>query len=235
MKDRLFSLAAVLALIYFAPAASFADDKLDAVVKELEKAWGEFESMTADITINTSMQGMTNKQTGTIEFDHKGGKYRYRMDMKTETDMNGQKMTSTQTMVSDGDYIYTLSEAMGQKHATKMKPLPGQMTAPVGKEMFDSLEKQYELKVLPDESVDGDAAYVIEAKPKQNMGSPTTTMKMYFVKKHGIMVKTLGLDASGAENMSMLYKNIKVNPKIDPSRFVFKAPEGVQVMDMTNQ
>ena len=34
--------------------------------------------------------------------------------------------------------------------------------------------------------------------------------------------------------MTTKYTDIKLNEKIDPERFVFTAPEGVQVMDMTN-
>lgn len=235
MKNRLFSLVAALALVLCVSSIAVADEKLDAVEKELTKAWGNFESMTADMTMTMAMPGMTTKTTGTIELEHKGGKDRYRMDMKSEMDMGGQKMSTASSTVSDGEFIYTVSEAMGQKTAIKMKPGQGQMSAPVGKEAFDSLKEQFELKVLPDETVDGDVAHVLEGKPKQNMGSPITTMKMYFAKKHGIMVKMVGFDANGAEVMSTHYKNVKINPKIDASRFVFKAPEGVEVMDMTGK
>jgi len=235
MKIRLYSLIAAMALMLCASSVAVADEKLDAVEKELIKAWEKFESMTADVTMNMNMQGMTNKGTGTFEIDNKGGKDKFRMEMNSEMDMGGQKMTNTTSTVGDGEFVYSVNEAMGQKTAMKMKPGQGQASAPVGRQMFDSLKEQFDLKVLPDETVDGDAAYVLEAKPKQSMGSPIAMMKMYFVKKHGIMVKMRGMDAAGTEVMTMDYKNVKINPKIDASRFVFKAPEGVQVMDMTKQ
>ena len=91
------------------------------------------------------------------------------------------------------------------------------------------------MKVLPDEKVDGKDTFVIEAVPKGLARQPVTKMKYYLEKENGTVVKLLGYDRAGSEIMSIVYSNIKINPEIDVSRFVFQAPEGVQVMDMTNR
>ncbi|MCH7995546.1 MAG: outer membrane lipoprotein carrier protein LolA [Planctomycetes bacterium] len=251
MKKRLFSFASVL-LALGAFTAAFADDKpkteekpkavekvevdeeLAAVEKALSKAWGNLKSMTADMEMNVVKAGTSTKMKGTVEFVNKPDKELFRMEMTMETDFGGQKMEGTSTTVYDGEFVYMVNEMFGQKTAIKQKP--GAMAqSPAGKHMFESLMENNELKVLPSEKVDGKDAFVIEAVPKGTGPQPVARMKLFLMKENGIMVKMLGYDSAGSEFMTTVYSNIKINPKIDESRFVFKAPDGVQVMDMTNR
>jgi len=56
---------------------------------------------------------------------------------------------------------------------------------------------------------------------------------MYFNKKHGLMIKTLGLDEKGKVNSTVLVTDLKLGATVAADRFVFKAPEGVQVQDLS--
>ncbi len=58
---------------------------------------------------------------------------------------------------------------------------------------------------------------------------------MYFEKATGMMVKMVGKDSAGKVMMETLTTDLKVNSSISADRFVFNAPEGVQVIDMTQQ
>lgn len=210
------------------------DKKLAAVEKELSKVWDKLKSMTADMEMNVAMAGTSTKMKGTVEFVSKPDKELFRMEMTMETDFGGQKMEGTSTTVYDGEFVYMVNDMMGQQTAIKQKP--GAMAqSPAGKHMFESLMEKNELKVLPSEKVDGKDAFVIEAVPKGTAPQPFTKMKLFLVKENGIMVKMVGYDHAGSEFMTTVYSNIKINPKIDESRFVFKAPDGVKVIDMTNQ
>ncbi|MCH9001046.1 MAG: outer membrane lipoprotein carrier protein LolA [Planctomycetes bacterium] len=210
------------------------DEKLAAIEKELSKVWDKLKSMTADMEMNVAMAGTSTKMKGTVEFVNKPDKELFRMEMTMETDFGGQKMEGTSTTVYDGEFVYMVTDMMGQKTAIKQKP--GAIAqSPAGKRMFKSLMENNELKVLPSEKVDGKDAFVIEAVPKGTGPQPVARMKLFLVKENGIMVKMLGYDSAGSEFMTTVYSNIKINPKIDESRFVFKAPDGVQVMDMTNR
>ena len=210
------------------------DEKLAAVEKELSKVWDKLKSMTADMEMNVAVAGTSTKMKGTVEFVAKPDKELFRMEMTMETDFGGQKMEGTSTTVYDGEFVYMVNEMFGQKTAIKQKP--GAMAqSPAGKHMFESLMENNELKVLPSEKVDGKDAFVIEAVPKGTATQPFTKMKLFLVKENGIVVKMLAYDHAGSEFMTTVYSNIKINPKIDESRFVFKAPDGVQVMDMTNR
>ena len=210
------------------------DEKLAALEKDLSKAWDRLKSMTADIEMNVLMAGTSTKMKGAVEFVNKPDKELFRMTMTMESNMGGQKIEGKAITIYDGEFIYIVNEMMGQKMAAKQKPGAIAQT-PAGKHMFESLKENNELKVLPSEKVDGKDAFVIEAVPKGTLPQPVVRMKMFLVKENGIMVKMLGYDNAGSEVMTIVYNNIKINPKIDESRFVFKAPDGVQVMDMTNQ
>ena len=210
------------------------DEKLAAVEKELTKVWDKLKSMTADMEMNVVKAGTPTKMKGSVEFVNKPDKELLRMEMTLEADVAGQKMEGTVTTIYDGEFIYIVSEMFGRK--TIIKQNPGAMAqTPAGKHMFEGLKENYELKVLPGEKVDGKDAFVIEAVPKGTGPQPVARMKLFLMKENGIMVKMLGYDSAGSEFMTTVYSNIKINPKIDESRFVFKAPDGVQVMDMTNR
>jgi outer membrane lipoprotein-sorting protein len=136
------------------------------------------------------------------------------------------------TMICDGDSMYTLSTQMGQTMATKQKPdasLGGDL-----KKYFEDIIAKHNVKVLPDEKIDGEACFVIEATPKDPAAAASIAKTiMYFRKDIGINVKMVGMDKDGKEVFSNISSDFKINSDIAADRFVFKAPEGVQVMDMT--
>jgi outer membrane lipoprotein-sorting protein len=181
-----------------------------------------------------NMQGMSMKSEGTIEYLIQDGKELFRMDMTMKQSMGGQEMDGSMSTIADGQFVYAVTEMMGQKMAMKQKPDSFQ-GAVGGKQMFEDMKKSNELKLLPDEKVDGQATFVIEATPKSAGPRPYANSKMFFAKDSGIMVKMVGVDTGGNEVMTMKVSDVKRDPKIDADRFVFKAPEGVQVMDMTGR
>jgi outer membrane lipoprotein-sorting protein len=162
----------------------------------------------------------------------------FRMETTTQMaqEFGGQKMETSSKMllVDDGEFQYTLAEAeqMPQPYATKAKSDPSKANAG-GKAMFDQMRKQYNLKLMPDATVDGQAVYVIEATMKTDTPSPITKFLLHFSKDSGIAVKMVGMDPEGKTVQTTTYSDIKLNAKISPDRFKFKAPDGVQVMDMT--
>lgn len=82
-----------------------------------------------------------------------------------------------------------------------------------------------ELKVLPDSSSDGRAAWVIEATPKPDQAGQGKTV-VHYDKESGQMIKMVAYSPDGKPMTTMTFSDIKVNDKISPDRFVFKAPPG---------
>jgi outer membrane lipoprotein-sorting protein len=174
---------------------------------------------------------------GTYEMVVKDGKSLWRVESKTTStvDAGGQKMT-TETkgiMVCDGKFVWSLSETMGQKMVTKMK-MAEENNALVSESFFASMKKDYKLKLLPDATVEGKTAFVIEATPiKRSESEGATTY--YILKDTAITAKTVTTDAAGKPITTMTLTDIKINASVPATRFTFTPPPGVQVMDLTKQ
>ena len=60
-------------------------------------------------------------------------------------------------------------------------------------------------------------------------------MELWIGADDGLVRKIVMFDGQGAEMISQSYKNVELNPKVLDKEFEFTPPEGVQVMDMTEQ
>ncbi len=224
------------AVLWSAPALA---DPIDDVQKKIAAAAEKIKSMTADITMNMDMvhEQMTMKMSGngTLEFMRKGSAHLSRSEMTTSMDMGGgmPSMKSQVLTVTDGEYTYTLSEQMGQQMGTKMRIDPASQQVPSEK-MFDTMRERYTLKLLPDETIDGKQTYPIEATPKVADGQ-TGKSVFHFDQKTGMMVKMVTFGPDGSKPMqTTTITQIKTDVDIPADRFVFKAPPGVQIHDMTS-
>lgn len=212
---------------------------LEDVEKKLIEAHSKLKSYTSKTKTvqNFDMGGnkMSSDYGGTVEWKRDGDKQMFRTEMKgtTTQSMGGtdNKMEVSVLMISDGNFLYTLSEQMGQKMATKQKPDTAMTGDP--QKLFEKIRADNDVKVLPDEKVDGASTIVLEVTPKDSADGPVAKSVMYFAKDTGINVKVVGKDKEGKEVFTNTSTDIKVNTEIPKDRFVFTAPEGVQVMDMT--
>jgi len=232
-------LAAIAFLFVTSVSAAVADEKLDAIEKEIATKWKSVNSMTAKMEMIMEMDqgGMKMKNTikATVEYLRKGEKMLSRMDGQAERvmDMGGQKNTMTTPMltVTDGEFTHMLFEQMGQKMCVKTKADEDTLA---GEAMFKMFRENYNLTVADDEEINGDKCWVVNATPKE-AGKPGQPAKMvyYFRQKDGATIQWLGYDPSGKQVMTTTYTDVKFNEKLDPKRFEFQVPEGVQVMDQT--
>lgn len=234
----------IAAVVVIAAGPVLAGETLESVEKKIVEQWEKHRSVSAEFALTQKMEmggakiGSTTK--GTYEYLKDGDRQLYRMDMTTNIvqDSGGQTMKSSSkaVVIDDGEFQYVLTEVqqMPQPMAVKTKSDPTKVGGS-GKAMFDSLRKEYDLELMPDKTVDGESVYVIQGIP--NATGPTGWAKtlFHFRKDVGMPVKMVYLDKDGKDVQTLTYTDIKLNPKIDPDRFVFKAPEGVQVMDMTQQ
>lgn len=219
------------------------DEKVSAAVKATEKkilaAADKVKSFSADVAMEMDMtsgpMSMKSDGRGKIEGMRKDDKFLARFEMTNKLKMggeNGNTMEQSMLMIHDGEFTYSLMEQFGQKMAMKSKEssdISGITTA----ESFENLHEQYELKTLPDESVNGEDTWVLEGKLKKPNPSAGDT-RLFFSKKHGLLIKMITEKPDSEDAMqTMSLRNIKMNVDLKPERFVFKAPEGVVVRDMT--
>jgi len=216
-----------------------AGDDLKTVEKKIIGQWEKHKSMTAKFTMvsHMEMSGMVmdSKAEGPFEVMKKGGQCLARQEMKIITTQKfGDQESKTEQevlLVVDGEFAYTLTDMAGQKMATKAKIDP-QMTGDP-KATFEWLRKDHELKLLPEETIDGNKVYVIEAKPKEKPSAGYGKSVYYYQQENGVLVKMVGHGVDGKPQMTMTFTDIKLDVDIKPERFVFKAPPGVQVIDQT--
>jgi hypothetical protein len=135
-------------------------------------------------------------------------------------------------MINDGEFTYGYSVTDGKKMAYKSKTTGDWDQSP-----FEIWRKEWDLKLLSDESVDGASCYVIEATPKPGSdtaaGGASGKMVFQYRKDCGLNVKMVSYDKDGKVTFTSSSTDVKVNPNLSDDRFVFKAPAGVEVQDMT--
>lgn len=224
--------------------AGAAADTIESVEKAIVENSKKVKSFTAKIhtTADMDMGGMKSKTVsdGKFEMLRKGDKTLTRMESKDSTtfEMGGkpQKHESTTLVISDGEFAYVLNEVSGQKTAMKMKSQVDWVGNP-----FEEFRKTHELKLLPDEKVDDQAVWVVEATPKTSAGpevkgaGPEAMGKMtqYYLKDCGVPVKMVTFGPAGKPMSTTTYSDLKLDVSLSADRFVFKAPAGVTIQDMT--
>jgi outer membrane lipoprotein-sorting protein len=217
-----------------------AQDDLKAVEKKIIAGWEKHKSTTAKFTSVTHIEMgevvSDSKSHGTLELMRKGDKWLLRQEMKTVTTQKfgeqENKMEQEVLSIMDGEYAYTLTDMAGQKMAFKTKIDPKTTGDPTS--TFETLRKDHELKLLPEETIDGSKVYVIEATPKEKATAGYGKTVYYYQQESGVLVKMVAYGEDGKPQMTMTYTDIKLDVDIKPERFVFKAPPGVEVIDQTS-
>jgi len=156
-------------------------------------------------------------------------------------DQPEEKEDGTSLMISDGRIMYMLNEGRGNRTAAKTRIDPARDANPFdAKSMFKQARKYFDLKLLPDEKVEGAECWVIESTPKKEEEGPESPARAalgrsisYYDKNTGVVLKSLGYDQDGKLVSTSTVSEVKLNESIPDEQFVFKAPPGVEVMDMT--
>lgn len=216
-------------------------ETLDEVKRKISDRLDRLRSVRAKLTMvqDVNSQGVNYqaRTEGLYEIVNKGARSPFRSDMKVTQTMKAPDGESKQAQfttlsISDGEFVYTLQEGMGRRSASKGRVDPSR--AMFGDKAFlENLQRDYNLKLLADDHVDGVPAWVIEATPKDPERSPVGRMSHYFLKDNGLWVKAIGRDRQDRVISQTTVGDIKLNVDIPASRFEFHAPPGVEVIDLT--
>lgn len=235
MKPRvlLCLFAAVLALCpLLAPAAT-----LEEIEAKVIEAFSKVKSMTADTSMaippDPQMPDANMNISGHIELLVDGDVSKFAQNLAMKMEMGGQTQEMKMEMLCDGEFMYTINEGMGQKTATKTKIGDDESFPPPGSKMLLAfLKKQFTLEPQEDKDIDGQSCYVLQGLP--NDESPgMNKLLVYFSKESGLPLQMDMYQGENEKPAVMRYTNVKINPEISADKFVFKAPDGVEVMDLT--
>lgn len=199
------------------------------------------DTLTARMRLHKEMnspQGeVTIEAIGEYQHQRKGEKLMFRVELKntvvTRSGGRESKVEQTVVTISDGQFSYNLAEMGGQViNATKTLSQPAQ-TMLADENFFKTLRTHYELRLLPEEKIDGQEVWVIEARPRRPApGGPAKTVH-YLLKEGGIRLRSTDHDASGRRIQLTGLSEIKFDEQIDPRRFIFTVPKDIKVMDLT--
>jgi outer membrane lipoprotein-sorting protein len=209
---------------------------------------GRANTYTADLQVSgqAKQQGMTLGITGgaIIEYMKKDGKPLFRIDGAVSATGAPVPIDATLLGVGDGTNLYLQTSAMGQQMVMKFPTPPSaEFTPDKAKTAFESLHSQFDVALLRKETLDGLDAYVFEMTPKpgsdvtaslQKAGEDFAKLKVYLTKDFTTQMRVAMLDKSNAPKFTLSVKNINLSPSLSADRFVYKAPEGVKVMDMSD-
>jgi len=215
-------------------------ETIDLLEKKILALRGRIKSFTATIDVKfDSSQGdawVKSHTYGPMAYQFDGDKVLYRIDMTVETKRIGggedEETTETQTLMSDGEYMYQFGTQAGKKKAYKARIDRLQSSVP-SPEFFFFLRRDYDLTVLPDEKVDGKDCWVIRAAKISDEEVLQLKTLTFFRKDIPLMVKTVNLDRF--DNVMQVTKigDIQVDVPVDPKQFEFRPDPDCEVQDQT--
>ncbi|MBI5676790.1 MAG: outer membrane lipoprotein chaperone LolA [Nitrospirae bacterium] len=195
------------------PVAAISAESVDDTVNRIEKKYGEIHDMQGAFTQTSYLKDLerTEKYSGSFSIKKPSMfRWKYALPRNEEVIISGTEI-----------WIYKASE----KQALKSKfNKSAYSQLPIA--MLESLEKMkadYEIKTAGES--------VLELVPKGEMG---------FVKKIQLEIassefpiKTLTIFDMYGNTIILKLKDVKINPGLDDSLFVFKIPQGVEVHDFS--
>ena len=228
----------LMAGLALAPAVARAES-LEDVKKKIHEKLSTLKSlsykmkMTSELALPTG--AMKSEMEQTFEAMRKDGRVWSRADMKQRTTQKegGKDATTETTMtnVSDGVTELGYVESPGQKTAVRRKVDPSSTFNPFESlRYFKEQEKTFSFKLLPDQKIDGNAVWVVETTPRDEvMKTYMSRTLVYYDQSTGITLKSETFDKDGKSIGSAITTDIKLNPDIKPSRFDFKPPPDVKI------
>jgi len=211
--DFLFLIFFSLFILCFSPIASAGAESADDIVNRIEKKYGEIHDIQGTFTQTSYLKDLerTEKYSGNF-FIKKPSMFRwkYALPRNEEVIISGSEI-----------WMYKASEKQAMKskfNKSAYSQLPIAML-----ESLEMMKTDYEIK----KTEEG----LLELVPKQAMG---VIKKIHLAIASGeFPIKTLTIFDTYGNTIILTLKDVKINPGLDDSLFIFKIPEGVEVHDFS--
>ncbi len=216
-----------------------ADLSLDEVEALLQEAWSRHQTITLKFETTAHRYSrdaiLEGLGTGTYEILCGSDPVRYRVEINTKMERRSpeQNVALEQfvRVVVDGDVQYVVQNSGGKELFSKRDVNPEYYLEPRG--VLARLRAQCTLSRLADAVVDGRNAVVVQAEHPDPTYRDTSRTVCYFDPQLGLPLKLVKFDAEGREAEVFRLSDFRFDAPIDPQRFVFSPPPGVEVVDMT--
>ena len=211
------------------------DPKTDAVMVSLQKRLKKVEACRCRVVTVVHLMGQQFQIRGTAYFRVPG-------KMRIDKVLPGE---TKQMVVSDGGtlWIYDSQEKVASRinlaRVFEATGLEADADNPDPTRPFRGLEWK-QIRYIGTEVIDDVSYRVFEAKPQvtllhAELPEAPEKARIYIHPKDGLMRSIHFMDASGEEVLSQRFEEMVVNPKLDESLFEFVIPQGVHIIDTTNE
>ncbi len=215
--------------------------EVETLERRIQAAWDQHKSFTCRHTMwSHRVEGevtMSGEGEGSVEVLRKGETVLYRIEMKTSftrsTEADEITMGLTATIIVDDEREYLVQDFDGPVRYVIIPINPRVVPGP--KAVFEVLRENADLKVLPEETVADQPAFVVEGTRRSVGSDQTTKIVAYFAKDTGVLLKQVNFGIDGAPMERREYLDYKFNVDLDPQRFVFAPPPDADVLDYTKK
>lgn len=203
-----------------------------AVIDSNEKAWRRLSSLRARVERGTTTgtpDGTATISVGVIEIVVTEGRVMWREEVdcfESASIIGGSRsFTHHRTEVDDGVdhflYIHDSDAAIRWKGAGGRDP----------RILLRSLEAEYSLAVMPDETVANEVRKAIKAVGKRDIVSCAGELRLFF-REDGIGVREECYGGDGKLEWYVNLSNLELGVELAGSRFVLEVPDGVEIKEL---
>jgi chaperone LolA len=212
VKKLNLSFIPIVILIFYSPAFGITSEEL---AQQVEKRYKSLLDLSMDFTKSIKSEIFEDQR-----------KTKGRMYLKNPDKFRIE--TEDETMVTDGKSLWTYSKENEQVikdtlGRSKKVFKPNQYLA--------DFRSEYKPELIGEEKVDRVNCYKLKLIPKKD-DLFITGMTIWIDKKTNL-AKKLEYQDSNDNLVTLIFDHIKINQGIDDSKFVFKAPPGVEELDLS--
>jgi outer membrane lipoprotein carrier protein len=211
---------AIVAVALLALATQVQAQSLDAVIRDIESAYGQLHDLRAEFAqsaFNKSLN-QTIQASGTV-YLKKGGKLRWEY-----------KEPTPQEIVSDGKTLWVYTPALAQVNTG---PAPEALAGPAGSFLagLGKLRAHFDVRFLnPVQPKDSEGNWALDLRPKQPL--PTLSRLVLAVDPREFLVRKAVVYDQFENTVTMRFTRIAVNTSLADKLFSFVPPKGVATVPL---
>ena len=212
MKKLSFSLSLLIIFLFCSSASAITSEKLAAKVEEKYRSIKDL-SMNFTKTLKSEIFETQRETKGKMYLKNPD---KFRIETKEEI------------IVTDGKFLWTYSEQNEQVIKSRLDRSKNIFKP---NQYLSNFREEYKAKLTGEEKIDKTKCYKLVLTPKKE--DSFITKMIIWIDKKNLLAKKLEYQDSNDNQVTLVFDHIKINKGIKDSKFVFKAPEGVEELDLT--
>jgi len=136
--------------------------------------------------------------------------------------------TKDEIIVTDGKFLWTYSE---QNEQVIKNRLDRSKNIFKPNQYLSNFRKEYKAKLTGEEKIDKTKCYKLALTPQKE--DLFITKMIIWIDKKTLLAKKMEYQDSNDNQITLVFDHMKINKGIKDSKFVFKASEGVEELDLT--